>query len=226
MTEATPLPRRGLGRAARDGDGRARAGAASCSRRPSRGARAVGDAQDLIPAGMRRATPPTLPELSEFEVQRHYLHLSQETLGMMGISLFGTCTMKYNPRVGEEIAARPEIAELHPHQHDDTLQGVLEIVHGLDLILRELSGMDQFVFQAGGGADAAYTHACVTRAYHASRGELEQRNEIDHDDPGAPVQRGDGRRGGLQRHHAAARGGRLPVARGAARPPSPTAPRR
>ena len=98
---------------------------------------------------MRRERRPTLPELSEFEVQRHYLHLAQETLGMMGISLFGTCTMKYNPRVGEEIVARPEIAELHPHQHDDTLQGVLEIIHGLDLILRELSGMDQFVFQAG-----------------------------------------------------------------------------
>jgi glycine dehydrogenase subunit 2 len=139
---------------------------------------AVGDAQSLVPEGMRRRAEPTLPELSEFEVQRHYLHLAQETLGMMGINLFGTCTMKYNPRLGEEIVARPEIAQIHPHQHDDTMQGVLEIVYGLDLILRELSGMDQFVFQAGGGADAAYTHACVTRAYHASRGELEQRNEV------------------------------------------------
>ena len=136
------------------------------------------DAKGLIPEGMRRETPPRLPELSEFEVQRHYLHLAQMTLGMMGVNLFGTCTMKYNPRIGEEITARPEIAELHPHQHDDTLQGVLEMIHGLDLILRELSGMDQFVFQAGGGADAAYTHACVTRAYHASRGELAQRTEI------------------------------------------------
>jgi glycine dehydrogenase subunit 2 len=132
----------------------------------------------LIPESMRRETPPRLPELSEFEVQRHYLHLAQMTLGMMGVNLFGTCTMKYNPRIGEEITARPEIAQLHPHQHDDTLQGVLEMIHGLDLILRELSGMDQFVFQAGGGADAAYTHACVTRAYHASRGELAQRTEV------------------------------------------------
>ena len=81
---------------------------------------------------MRRAAPPALPELSEPEVLRHYLHLSQETLGMMGISLFGTCTMKYNPRLGEALAARPELAELHPHQDDDTLQGVLELVHGLD----------------------------------------------------------------------------------------------
>jgi len=141
-------------------------------------ASAGGDAQGLIPEGMRRETPPRLPELSEFEVQRHYLHLAQMTLGMMGVNLFGTCTMKYNPRIGEEITARPEISQLHPHQHDDTLQGVLEMIHGLNLILRELSGMDQFVFQAGGGADAAYTHACVTRAYHASRGELAQRNEV------------------------------------------------
>jgi glycine dehydrogenase subunit 2 len=133
---------------------------------------------DLVPAAARRARPPALPELSEFEVQRHYLHLSQMTLGMMGINLFGTCTMKYNPRVNEHLAARPWIAELHPGQDEETLQGVLEVIHGLDLILRELSGMARFVFQPGGGADAAYTHACITRAYHAARGELRQRDEV------------------------------------------------
>jgi glycine dehydrogenase subunit 2 len=141
-------------------------------------ARLVGDLDALVPAGLRRSTPPELPELSEPEVLRHYLHLSQETLGMMGVSLFGTCTMKYNPRLATEMAARPEIAELHPDQDDETLQGVLELVHGLDLILRGLSGMDAFVFQAGGGAHAAYTHAVITRVYHAARGELEQRDEI------------------------------------------------
>src|SRR6185503_19095826 len=132
----------------------------------------------LVPESLRRNAPPELPELSEPEVLRHYLHLSQETLGMMGVSLFGTCTMKYNPRLAWELVARPEIAELHPDQADETLQGVLELVHGLDLILRGLSGMDQFVFQPGGGAHAAYTHAVITRAYHASRGELAQRDEI------------------------------------------------
>ncbi len=139
---------------------------------------AVGAAADLVPEVMRRPEPPALPALSEPEVQRHYLHLSQETLGMMGISLFGTCTMKYNARVSEDATRRPEIAEVHPLQPNDTLQGVLEIIHGFDLILRELSGMDQFVFQAGGGADAAYTHSVITRAWHAARGELEQRNEV------------------------------------------------
>ena len=86
--------------------------------------------------------------------------------------------MKYNAQINEAMAWRPEITHVHPYQDEDTLQGALEVVHGMDTILRELSGMDQFIFQAGGGADAAYTSCAVTRAYHASRGELEQRNEI------------------------------------------------
>lgn len=139
---------------------------------------AVGDTAGLVPEGLARQRPPALPEMIEHDVLRHYLHLSQETLGMMGISLFGTCTMKYNSALGEALAWRPEIASLHPYQDEDTLQGVLAIVHGLDRQLRALSGMDQFVFQAGGGAHAAYTNCCVTRAYHASRGELERRNQI------------------------------------------------
>lgn len=139
---------------------------------------AVDPAESLIPDGVRRRSRPALPELSEPEVLYHYLRLSQQTLGMMGISLFGTCTMKYNPAVNEAIAWRPEITEVHPLQHEDTLQGTLEIVHRMDLILREVSGMDQFVFQAGGGAEAAYVNCAVTRGYHAARGELEQRDEI------------------------------------------------
>lgn len=138
----------------------------------------VGDWHALIPEQMRRDERPELPQISEPDALRHYLHLSQETLGMIGISLFGTCTMKYNPRVAEAFAARPELAALHPYQPEETLQGVLAIVHGLDEILRGLSGMDQFVFQAGGGAHAAYTFACIARAYHAARGELATRDEI------------------------------------------------
>ena len=144
------------------------------------GVAAVGVLEDLVPAQVRREVRPSLPELSEFEVLRHYLHLSQKTLGMMGVSLFGTCTMKYNPprqRAGRRADRR--CAELHPRPARATrCKGVLEVVHRLDLVLRELSGMDRFVFQPGGGADAAYTHACVTRAYHAARGELGQRDEV------------------------------------------------
>jgi glycine dehydrogenase subunit 2 len=147
---------------------------------PAAGARvaeAVGPASALLPEQMRRRVPPALPELTEPEVQRHFIHLSQMTQGMIGVSLFGTCTMKYNPAVNEAVAWRPDLAELHPAQPPETLQGVLEIIHSFDKILRALSGMDQFVFQPGGGADAAYTHCCVTRAWFAARGET-QRDEI------------------------------------------------
>lgn len=133
---------------------------------------------DLIPAAMARGDRPALPEITEFEAQRHYLHLSQMTLGMMGISLFGTCTMKYNSKTAEFATLRPELAEVHPYQHADTLQGVLEIIHDFDGILRSLSGMDQFIFQAGGGADAAYTMACLARAYWQDRDLLGQRTEM------------------------------------------------
>ena len=74
----------------------------------------TGGADELIPASMRRQAPPDLPEMSEPDVLRHYLHLSQETLGMMGISLFGTCTMKYNPRLVENMTSQPQLADLHP----------------------------------------------------------------------------------------------------------------
>ena len=139
---------------------------------------AIGEAEDLVPPAARRERPPELPELSEPEVLRHYLHLSQQVLGMMGISLFGTCTMKYNPRAAEAVARRPWVADTHPDQDPATLQGTLAVVHGLDMMMRDLTGMDQFVFQPGGGADAAFLHATVTRAYHRARGQLEQRTEI------------------------------------------------
>ena len=134
------------------------------------------DTADLIPSGLARAKAPALPELGEPEVLHHYLRLSQETLGMMGISLFGTCTMKYNPRAGEQAAAA--LHGVHPQQPAATMQGLLEIVHGFDLILRGLSGMDRFTFQAAGGADAAWTQAVITRAYHAARGEGACRDQI------------------------------------------------
>jgi len=132
----------------------------------------------LVPAALSRKSRPVLPELSEPEVFRHYLHLAQMTLGMQGIGLFGTCTMKYNAPVSEAIAWRPEMVETHPAQPAETVQGTLDFIHGLDLMLRELSGMDRFIFQPGGGADAAYTHAVVTRAFMEARGEGSRRDEI------------------------------------------------
>ena len=135
-------------------------------------------ADALVPAALLRKAKPSLPELSEPEVFRHYLHLAQMTLGMQGVSLFGTCTMKYNAPVSEAIAWRPDMAETHPAQPVETLQGTLGFIHGLDMMLRQLSGIDRFIFQPGGGADAAYTHAVVTRAFMEARGEGGRRDEI------------------------------------------------
>ena len=138
----------------------------------------AGDASALVPASLRRTSRAALPEMSEPDVLRHYLHLSQQTLGMVGISLFGTCTMKYNPRVSERLIARPYIADVHPAQHPSTIQGILRIISEFESALTSLSGMAAFTFQPGGGAAAAFTHTAVTRAYHASRGEGAQRTEI------------------------------------------------
>jgi glycine dehydrogenase subunit 2 len=134
------------------------------------------DIKALVPDALARSTPPDLPELSEPEVLTHYLRLSQQTMGMIGISLFGTCTMKYNPRAGEQAAR--QLAGIHPAQPPETMQGLLAAVHGMDLMLRALSGMDRFTFQAAGGADAAWTQAVITRAWHAARGEAGQRTKI------------------------------------------------
>jgi len=139
---------------------------------------AIGPADALLPPAMRRQARPVLPEMTEHDTLRHYVRLSQQVLGMVGISLFGTCTMKYNPRVSEALGLRPQMAELHPLQHPATLQGMLEIVWNFEQILKALSGMDRFTFQAAGGADAAYTHVCVTRGWLEATGQLGVRDEI------------------------------------------------
>ncbi len=141
---------------------------------------AVGDPTGYIPAGARRSEAPALPELSQHQVLRHYLRLSQETLGMdLGSDIGeGTCTMKYSPKMHEKLVRHHKAADLHPLQDEDTLQGLLEIVYECGEYLKEISGMDAVTLQPGGGSHAVYTNACVMRAYFAARGELPQRDEM------------------------------------------------
>lgn len=141
--------------------------------------RAVGMAASLVPAKMRRREPPKLPELSQPQVLRHYLRLSQENLGMELNLDFGegTCTMKYSPKVNEELARL--VSEIHPLQDEDTIQGILEVLHRFGRVfLKAISGMDEFCFQPGGGSEAVFAIACMMRKYHELNGEVEQRNEI------------------------------------------------
>ena len=140
---------------------------------------AVGDGLSHVPAALRRSEPPGLPELSQPHVLRHYLRLSQETLGgdvNIHVGL-GTCTMKYSPKVNQELIRSPKVADLHPLQDDETVQGILELFHRFERALCAISGMDRFSFQPAGGSQAVYANARMIRAYHEARGEA-HRDEI------------------------------------------------
>lgn len=139
-----------------------------------------GDVISNMPAGMQRKRPPRLPELSQPRVLRHYMRLSQETLGTdLNIDVGqGTCTMKYSPKINEQLARMPQMTEMHPLQPEETIQGILEIMYKFEQFLKEISGMDEFTLQPGAGSAAIYTNASIIRAYHASRREADQRDEI------------------------------------------------
>jgi glycine dehydrogenase subunit 2 len=140
----------------------------------------IGDGVSAVPPGLRRQDAPGLPEINQVRVLRHFLHLSQETMGTdvtIDISQ-GTCTMKYSPKVQEHIAARdPGMTAIHPLQPEESMQGLLEIIYNLERFLKEISGLEHFTFQPGGGAQGVFTGASIVRAYHAARGDTD-RSEI------------------------------------------------
>jgi glycine dehydrogenase subunit 2 len=105
----------------------------------------VGDVVTELPQGLRRKTPPALPEMSQLHVLRHYVRLSQENLGVdLNIDVGqGTCTMKYSPKVNDQLARSPKLADLHPLQDEATVQGILEVMWRLEQCLKEISGMDR-----------------------------------------------------------------------------------
>lgn len=141
---------------------------------------AVGDVISHIPASMQRTKAPQLPEIGQAKVLRHYLRLSQETLGSdLNIEIGqGTCTMKYIPRINELLVRNPQLTELHPLQDSRTVQGTLEIIYRLDEAMRAISGMDAFSFQPGSGTQALFAMASIVRAYHEANGEGDQRDEM------------------------------------------------
>jgi glycine dehydrogenase subunit 2 len=140
----------------------------------------VGDVLATLPDHMRRQQPPNLPEVSQPQVLRHYLRLSQENLGTdLNIDVGqGTCTMKYSPKINEHLVRSPKMTDLHPLQHEETVQGILEILYRFEGILKEISGLDRFSLQPRAGSAAIYTNVSIIRAYHASHGQGEQRDEM------------------------------------------------
>ncbi|MDQ3881305.1 MAG: aminomethyl-transferring glycine dehydrogenase subunit GcvPB [Chloroflexota bacterium] len=134
---------------------------------------------DLVPERHRRTEPPALPEVSELDLVRHFVRLSQLNHAIdVGFYPLGSCTMKYNPKVNEWAAALPGLAGAHPLDDDDASQGALELLWLLSRLLAEISGFDAVSLQPAAGAHGELTGLLMTRAYHRSRGEGEQRTKV------------------------------------------------
>ena len=132
-----------------------------------------------IPAGLRRGDAPSLPQVSEVDVVRHYTNLSQMNFGVdTGFYPLGSCTMKYNPKINEEIANMKGFQGLHPLQPASTVQGALEVYRGMDKALSAITGMAGFTFNPCAGAHGELTGLMIMRRYHILRGDLKRTKVI------------------------------------------------
>lgn len=126
---------------------------------------------ELIPADYLRKDPPLLPELSEVDVVRHFTNLSRDNYGIdQGFYPLGSCTMKYNPKVNEDVARYAGFAALHPLQPFEQTQGALQLLYQLEAALREITGMDRITLQPAAGAQGELVGMLMIRAYHQSKG--------------------------------------------------------
>lgn len=129
------------------------------------------DISELIPQRMLRKAPAQLPEVYEVDVIRHYTALSRRNFGIdNGFYPLGSCTMKYNPKINEDIARFPGFARIHPYQPESSIQGALELMYTLQKDLAAITGMDQVTLQPAAGAHGEWTGLMMIRAYHESRG--------------------------------------------------------
>jgi glycine dehydrogenase subunit 2 len=121
--------------------------------------------------GHRRHDPPDLPEVAERDIVRHFTRLSQINYGVdTGFYPLGSCSMKYNPKVAETVAALPGFQRLHPLQPEDTIQGALELLWRLERALCEITGMARATLQPPAGAAGELTGLLIMRAYHQKSG--------------------------------------------------------
>jgi glycine dehydrogenase subunit 2 len=128
-------------------------------------------AADRIPAGLRTTAAPLLPELAERDLVSHYTRLAHRNFSIdEGFYPLGSCTMKYNPKVAETVAALPGFSRLHPAQPAEQVQGLLELVVGLEAGLAALTGMSEVTFQPAAGASGELTGLLVIAAAHEAAG--------------------------------------------------------
>jgi glycine dehydrogenase subunit 2 len=129
-----------------------------------------------VPDELLRKTPPKLPEVAERDLVRHYTRLAQINYGVdTGFYPLGSCSMKYNPKVAETVAALPGFQRLHPHQPEDTVQGALTLLWLLESALCELTGMGRCTFQPPAGASGELTGLLIMRAFHTKNGDARKK---------------------------------------------------
>ncbi|MEG0790477.1 MAG: aminomethyl-transferring glycine dehydrogenase subunit GcvPB [Gordonibacter sp.] len=126
-----------------------------------------------------RAERPRLPEVAEIDLGRHYAELARRAFGVCdGFYPLGSCTMKYNPRINDELANLPGFADVHPLQPQESVQGCLEVMARTAEVLGEICGMDAVTLQPAAGAQGEYTGLLLIRAFHAAAGDTTRTNII------------------------------------------------
>lgn len=135
--------------------------------------------EEFIPREFLRDEGPELPEVSEGDVVRHFTLLSNKNYGVdNGFYPLGSCTMKYNPKINEDMAALAKFTNLHPYQNEDTVQGALELMYDLSGKLAEISGMKAVSLQPAAGAHGEMTGLMIIKKYHEKRGDFKRKKII------------------------------------------------
>jgi len=130
------------------------------------------DRSSCIPRELLAERPPEFPSVGELDVVRHFKRLSHRLFSVDGnFYPLGSCTMKYNPRINERVAAMPGFMNLHPHQDEADVQGVLELLYRLRCDLAEIAGLAEVTLQPAAGAHGEMTGLILINAYHRSRGQ-------------------------------------------------------
>jgi glycine dehydrogenase subunit 2 len=132
-----------------------------------------------IPARFKRRESARLPSLDENQISRHYSALAKRVFGLNdGFYPLGSCTMKYNPKINEELARLPGFTDIHPLQPEHTARGCLKLLDLAARYLREITGMDAVNFQPAAGAHGEFTGLLLIKAYHESRGDAGRKRII------------------------------------------------
>jgi len=135
--------------------------------------------ENILPQQMMRKEEIELPEVSEVDIIRHYTLLSNKNYGVdTGFYPLGSCTMKYNPKINEDMASLVGFTALHPYQPVETVQGALKLMYELENMLSEITGMDKFSLQPAAGAHGELTGLMIIKAYHEHRNDKKRKKII------------------------------------------------